>query len=182
MSQEKLQEHYHKIIEIIGEDPKREGLQKTPERVAKAMQFLTSGYEKNIEDLVGDAIFDSSANDIVLIKNIEFYSLCEHHLLPFHGVAHIAYIPDGKIIGLSKIARIVDMYTRRLQVQEHLTNQVADAIYQILKPRWVGVGFEAKHFCMMMRGVEKESSKTFSCTFRGEKDECSNRDFINLIK
>ena len=178
-----MDEYFRKIIEHIGEDPNREGLIKTPTRAAKALQFMTQGYKKNINEIVNGAIFTSENDEMVIVKDIELYSLCEHHLLPFFGKAHVAYIPKGKIIGLSKIARIVDMYARRLQVQENLTREIAKTLMDVTGALGVGVVIEARHLCMMMRGVEKQNSvmKT-SCllgTFR--KDEATRKEFLTLI-
>jgi GTP cyclohydrolase I len=155
---ERLDVLYEKIIKGIGEDPSREGLLKTPGRAAHAMQYLTRGYQQTIEEVVNKAIFDSDNDEMILVKDIELYSLCEHHLLPFIGKCHVAYIPTGKVVGLSKIARIVDMYARRLQIQENLTKQIADTLMDAIQPAGVGVIIEAKHLCMMMRGVEKQNS------------------------
>lgn len=168
----------------LGEDPDREGLRRTPLRVAKAMDFLTSGYEMSVDAVVRGAIFEESCQELVLIKDIEFYSLCEHHVLPFFGKAHVAYLPDRKIIGLSKVARIVDVFARRLQVQERLTNQVADAMMEILEPHGVGVIMEASHFCMMMRGVQKQNSSTVTSAMRGSlRDNARTRsELMDLLK
>jgi len=168
----------------LGEDPEREGLHRTPLRVAKAMDFLTSGYRTRLEDVVHEAIFDDCCQEMVVVKDVEFYSLCEHHILPFFGRATVGYIPNGKIIGLSKVARLVDMYARRLQVQERLTNQIADAIMEILKPYGAGVVIEASHFCMMMRGVEKQNSSTVTSAMRGtfRQDPRTRAEFLDLIK
>lgn len=178
-----MDQFYRKMIEIIGEDPNREGLQKTPQRAAKAFAFLTQGYKKNINEVVNGAIFKSDNDEMIIVKNIELYSLCEHHLLPFFGQAHVGYIPKGKIIGLSKIARIVDMYARRLQVQENLTKEIATTLMNVTGALGVGVVIEAKHLCMMMRGVEKQNSlmKT-SCllgAFRSE--DATRKEFLSLI-
>lgn len=172
------------MIERVGEDPEREGLLKTPQRVAKSMDFLTSGYRSSVEEVVNGAIFDEDAEDMVLVKDIEFYSMCEHHMLPFYGKAHVAYIPDGKIIGLSKLARIVDVFARRLQVQERLTSQVAQALEDLLEPAGVAVTTDAAHFCMMMRGVQKQGSTTLTSAFRGKfkEDENLRRQFLEMIK
>jgi GTP cyclohydrolase I len=152
----------------LGEDPERDGLVRTPLRVAKAMDFLTSGYRTELAEVVNDAIFEDDGEEMVLVKDIEFYSLCEHHMLPFYGRVHIAYIPNGKIIGLSKLARVADVFARRLQVQERFTNQVADALEELLAPKGVAVMAEAVHFCMMMRGVQKQNSSTLTTAMRGE--------------
>ncbi|BBM84093.1 GTP cyclohydrolase 1 2 [Candidatus Uabimicrobium amorphum] len=171
------------LIEQIGEDPEREGLVKTPQRAAKAFRFLTQGYEQDIYEITNDAIFTSDANDMVVVKNIELYSLCEHHLLPFIGTCHVGYLPNGKVIGLSKIARIVDMFARRLQIQENLTRQIANAMMEILQPLGVGVVVESKHLCMMMRGVEKQNSlmKT-SCMLGNFRNQPQTRsEFLHLI-
>ncbi len=167
---------------LIGEDPEREGLLKTPERVAKAMEFMTRGYHESLDDVVGDAIFEEEHRNMVMVRDIELYSLCEHHLLPFFGKAHVAYIPDGRIVGLSKLPRLVDHFARRLQVQERLTEQVAHAVEQVLSPLGVGVVIEAFHLCMMMRGVEKQNSRTITSALRGVfRDDARTRDeFLSL--
>ena len=172
------------MLEKIGEDPQREGLQRTPLRVAKAMDFLTSGYDNTVEDVVRDAVFNEDCEEMVLVRDIEFYSLCEHHVLPFFGRAHVAYMPHGKVIGLSKVARIVDLFARRLQVQERLTNQVADALMEVLKPHGVAVIMEASHFCMMMRGVQKQNSVTVTSAMRGSfKTNASSRaELMSMIE
>ena len=181
---ESLKEHYSKVLELIGEDPSREGLIKTPERVAKAMQFLTQGYEMNATEILQSAMFSEDYSQMVLVKEIEFYSLCEHHLLPFFGKAHIAYIPDGNIVGLSKLPRVVDAFSRRLQVQERLTNEIRDCIQDTLKPKGVAVVMEARHLCMQMRGVEKQSSLTTTSAFSGAflDSEKTRLEFMNLIR
>ena len=181
---ESLKEHYSKVLELIGEDPSREGLIKTPERVAKAMQFLTQGYEMNATEILQSAIFSEDYSQMVLVKEIEFYSLCEHHLLPFFGKAHIAYIPDGNIVGLSKLPRVVDAFSRRLQVQERLTNEIRDCVQDTLKPKGVAVVMEARHLCMQMRGVEKQSSLTTTSAFSGAflESEKTRLEFMNLIR
>ena len=179
-----LEEITKSLLESIGEDPNREGLLKTPQRVAKSWEFLSKGYEEDLDTLINNAIFEESAKDMVIVKNIEFYSLCEHHLIPFHGKAHVAYIPDGKIIGLSKIPRIIDHYSKRLQVQERLTNQIANTLQDILQPKGVAVVMEGKHFCMLMRGVQKQNSIATTSAMLGlfrEKDTTRN-EFLNLIQ
>jgi GTP cyclohydrolase I len=175
---------YRELLEAIGEDPSRQGLLKTPERAARALEFLTQGYRQSVEEIVNSAIFDSEASEIVLVKDIELYSMCEHHLLPFIGRAHVAYIPNGKVIGLSKVARIVDLFARRLQIQENLTTQIAESLMDCLEPAGVAVVVEAKHLCMMMRGVEKQNSvmKT-SCLLGSFKDDARTRsEFLSLLK
>jgi len=171
------------LLKNIGEDPKREGLLETPRRVADAYEFLTSGYGKNIEEVMNDALFNEKYDEMVLVKNIDFYSLCEHHMLPFYGKVHVAYIPDGKIVGLSKIPRIVDVFARRLQVQERMTQQIADTIDKYLQPIGVAVVSEANHMCMMMRGVEKQNSSATSSAMHGIfKDDARTRsEFLTLI-
>ncbi len=176
--------HVREILKLIGEDPDREGLLKTPERVAKAMQFLTQGYDQSGETIIKSALFDEEYQQMVLVKDIELYSMCEHHMLPFLGHAHIAYIPDGKITGLSKIARVVDTFARRLQVQERLTVQIRDCIQQSLHPLGVAVVIEAMHTCMKIRGVEKSNAVTTTSAFSGVflKDARTRNEFLNLIK
>jgi GTP cyclohydrolase I len=171
------------LLKNIGEDPEREGLLDTPRRVADAYEFLTSGYTKDIEDVMNEAVFNEKYDEMVLVKNIDFYSLCEHHMLPFYGKVHVAYIPDGKIIGLSKIPRIVDVFARRLQVQERMTQQIADTLAQYLQPRGVAVVSEAYHMCMMMRGVQKQNSSATASAVHGDfKDDPRTRtEFLNLI-
>jgi GTP cyclohydrolase I len=181
---ELLEKAYHTLLEAIGEDVDRQGLQRTPIRAARALEFLTQGYRQNLDDIINDAVFDSDASEIILVKDIELYSLCEHHLLPFIGRAHVAYIPNGKVIGLSKVARIVDVYARRLQIQENLTTQIAESLMSCLEPAGVAVVVEAKHLCMMMRGVEKQNSvmKT-SCLLGSFKDDARTRsEFLSLLK
>lgn len=179
-----IAESVERILRELGEDPKREGLLNTPERSEKALKFLTSGYETNVEELVNGAIFSEKCDEMVLVKDIEFFSLCEHHMLPFYGKAHVAYLPNNKIIGLSKIPRIVDMFARRLQVQERLTQQVAQCIQDVLQPRGVGVVIEARHFCMMMRGVEKQHSGTVTSAMLGSmrQRKDSRDEFLALIR
>ncbi len=175
---------FQQILEAIGEDASRQGLRKTPDRAARAFEFLTQGYRQCVEDIVNGAIFDSDASEIILVKDIELYSMCEHHLLPFIGRAHVAYIPNGKVIGLSKVARIVDVFARRFQIQENLTTQIADALMETLRPNGVAVVIDAKHLCMMMRGVEKQNSvmKT-SCLLGSFKDDARTRsEFLSLLK
>ena len=179
-----LSESFHEILEAVGEDPSRQGLRKTPVRAARAFEFLTQGYRQCVEDIVNGAIFDSDASEIILVKDIELYSMCEHHLLPFIGRAHVAYIPNGKVIGLSKVARVVDVFARRFQIQENLTTQIADALMETLRPNGVAVVIDAKHLCMMMRGVEKQNSvmKT-SCLLGSFKDDARTRsEFLSLLK
>ncbi len=179
---ESLKGSYRSIIGAIGEDPEREGLLKTPERMAKAMQFITQGYSMNAADILNSAKFHEDYNEMVLVKNIELYSLCEHHLLPFFGKAHIAYIPNGVITGLSKLAHVVECYSRRLQVQERLTHQILDVIQETLNPLGVGVVIEAQHLCMMMRGVNKQNSVTTTSAFSGEFLKNNTRsEFLKLI-
>ena len=171
------------LLKNIGEDPQREGLLETPRRVADAYEFLTSGYDKNIEEVMNEALFNEKYDEMVLVKNIDFYSLCEHHMLPFYGKVHVAYIPDGKIIGLSKIPRLVDVFARRLQVQERMTQQIADTLAKYLQPKGVAVVSEAYHMCMMMRGVQKQNSSATASAVHGDfKDDPRTRsEFLNLI-
>jgi len=171
-------------LELLGEDPERAGLLKTPQRVANALTWLTRGYEQDAREVIGDALFAESHENMVLVRDIELYSLCEHHLLPFFGKAHIAYIPDGHIVGLSKLPRVVEVFARRLQVQERLTEQIADALQQVLAPRGVGVVVEAVHLCMMMRGVEKQNSSTITSALRGTfRGDAKTRDeFLRLVQ
>lgn len=179
---ESLKGSYRSIIDAIGEDPNREGLIKTPERMAKAMQFITQGYTMNAADILNSAKFHEDYNEMVIVKNIELYSLCEHHLLPFFGKAHIAYIPNGVITGLSKLAHVVEAFSRRLQVQERLTHEILDVIQDTLKPHGVGVVIEAQHLCMMMRGVQKQNSVTTTSAFSGEFLKNNTRsEFLKLI-
>jgi GTP cyclohydrolase IA len=177
-----LTENYSKVLTLLGEDPEREGLQKTPERLAKAMQFLTQGYDMDARAILESARFKESVSEMIVVKDIELYSMCEHHMLPFYGKAHVAYIPDGYITGLSKIARVVDVYARRLQVQERLTTQILDAIKETLNPLGVAVVIEASHLCMMMRGVQKQNSVTTTSAFSGEFEKHQTRsEFMKLI-
>lgn len=177
-----LKENYKQCLDMLGEDPSREGLLKTPERLAKAMQFLTQGYDQDAHQILESAKFKEHISEMVVVKDIELYSLCEHHILPFFGKAHIAYIPNGYITGLSKIARVVDVYARRLQVQERLTTQILDAIKDTLNPLGVAVVIEAKHLCMMMRGVQKQNSVTTTSAFWGEFEKAETRsEFTKLI-
>ncbi len=180
----KIAENIKSVLHEIGENPTREGLLKTPERVAKSLDFLTNGYEKKPDEILKSAMFAEDYSQMVLVKDIELYSLCEHHMLPFFGKAHIAYIPDGHIVGLSKIPRIVDVFARRLQVQERLTDQIKDCIQNTLKPRGVAVVIEAQHLCMQMRGVQKQHSSTTTSAFSGifMTDEKTRAEFMNLIK
>ena len=179
---EKIQSNYEDILHLLGEDKAREGLLKTPERAAKAMRFLTEGYEQDPKKILKSAMFEETYNEMVIVKDIELYSLCEHHMLPFFGKAHIAYIPNGHIVGLSKIPRVVDVFARRLQVQERLTEQILDCINETLQPTGVAVVIEASHMCMMMRGVQKQNSTTTTSGFRGAFKETDTRsEFLKLI-
>ena len=184
VSDKEAEEAIIKILEWMGEDPSREGLINTPKRVAKAWDFLTKGYNENLDDLINNAIFEGESKDMVIVKNIEFYSLCEHHMIPFYGKAHIGYIPDGKIIGLSKLARITDLFSQRLQVQERLTNQIAQCLQEVLKPRGVAVVLEGKHFCMLSRGVQKQNSIATSSSMLGifREKESTRNEFLKLIE
>jgi GTP cyclohydrolase I len=177
-------EYFARIIEGVGEDITREGLLKTPHRAARAFEFLTQGYHKNLEEVINGALFSSDSDEMVVVKDIELYSMCEHHLLPFFGKAHVAYIPNGKIIGLSKVARIVDMYARRLQVQENLTKNIADCLMYATGALGVGVVIEAKHLCMMMRGVEKQNSMMKTSCLKGifREDQACRKEFLSLIQ
>lgn len=179
-----LQNEFKKLIEQIGEDPAREGLVKTPERAAKAMSFLTQGYHQTLDEIVNNAVFESDSDEMVIVKNIELYSMCEHHMLPFIGQCHVAYLPQGKVLGLSKIARIVDMYARRLQIQENLTKQIADAVQEVTAGQGVGVVVESRHLCMMMRGVQKQNSTMTTSVMLGrfKKDINTRNEFLNLLR
>jgi GTP cyclohydrolase IA len=179
-----LQDLYAGVLSELGEDPQREGLLKTPERVAKAMKFLTNGYALNPDEIIESAIFHEEYSEMVIVKDIEVYSMCEHHMLPFFGKAHVAYIPDGKIVGLSKIPRVVDAYSRRLQVQERLTIEIRDAIQRTLAPKGVAVVIECAHMCMQMRGVQKQNSVTTTSAFTGlfMTNDATRKEFINLVQ
>ncbi len=180
--QTKFEDSVKNMLSIIGEDPYREGLIKTPERVYKAFKFMTRGYKQNPKTILNEALFESSNNEMVLIKDIEFYSMCEHHLLPIIGRAHVAYIPDGKVVGLSKIPRMVEVFARRLQIQEQMTEQIADAIKEVIEPKGVGVVIQARHMCMEMRGVEKVNSTTTTSALRGMfLQEKTRSEFFNII-
>ncbi|MBQ3744441.1 MAG: GTP cyclohydrolase I FolE [Prevotella sp.] len=179
---EELAAHYHQILTLLGEDPEREGLLKTPMRVAKAMQVLTRGYQMDAHKVLTDALFREDYSQMVIVKDIDFFSLCEHHMLPFYGKAHVAYIPNGYITGLSKIARVVDIYAHRLQVQERMTQQIKDCIQETLKPLGVMVVVEARHMCMQMRGIEKQNAITTTSDFSGAFNQAKTRqEFMNLI-
>lgn len=180
----RIGDHYEDILRDLGEDPSREGLLRTPLRAEKAMRYLTSGYTRNVDELINGALFTAENDDMVVVKNVEYYSLCEHHMLPFFGQMHVAYLPDKKIIGLSKIPRIIDVFARRLQVQERITQQVADTLMDVLQPRGVAVVSEAQHFCMMMRGVEKQCSSTVTSAMLGEfrRNKATKDEFLALIR
>ena len=171
------------MLSALGEDPDRDGLQKTPERVEKALRFLTQGYQQSAAGVIGEALFEGSHHNMVVVRDIEFYSMCEHHMLPFFGKAHVAYLPNGRIVGLSKMARVVDVFARRLQVQERMTDQIADALTAELHPRGVGVVLEAAHFCIMMRGVQKQNSQTVTSAMRGAflDDQRTREEFLRLV-
>lgn len=179
-----METYFRQIIEALGEDPHREGLRDTPKRAASAIKFLTQGYHQSIDQIINNALFTSDNEEMILVKNIELYSLCEHHLLPFIGKCHVAYLPNGKIIGLSKVARIVDMHARRLQVQENLTKEIAQTIFNILGAAGVGVIIEAQHLCMMMRGVEKQNSIMITSVMLGtfREDPRTRTEFLDLVK
>jgi len=182
-AQDPIEGHIEAVLKELGEDPARDGLLKTPTRVARAYRFLTDGYAQDPEEILNGALFDVDYDEMVLVRDIEFYSLCEHHMLPFFGHVHVGYIPDGKVLGLSKIPRIVEMFSRRLQVQERLTMQVASTLEQVLKPKGVGIVIESKHLCMVMRGVEKQGSYAITSSLRGEfeNDPKTRSEFMNLI-
>jgi len=179
----KMEGEFKKILELVGENPKREGLKKTPERASEAFRFFTSGYDQKIKDVVNGAIYKEKSNNMVVLKDIGFYSLCEHHLLPFFGKCHIGYIPNRKVLGLSKLPRIVNMFARRLQIQERITSQIADTINKVIKPKGVAVVMEADHMCMMMRGVQKQGSKTVTSSVLGafSKNRKTREEFLKLI-
>lgn len=179
-----IEGHYREIIKLLGEDVDREGLLRTPERAAKAMHFLTQGYRQDLDELINEAVFTSDTDELVILRNIEMYSLCEHHMLPFIGKCHVAYLPDGKVLGLSKIARIVDLFARRLQIQEVLTRQIAETVQKAINGRGVGVVIEAQHMCMMMRGIEKQNSvMTSSCMLGSFRTQPQTRnEFLRLIR
>ena len=181
--EEEFEQAVTKVLELLGEDPKREGLLQTPKRVAKALKFLTEGYDQDPKEILNQALFSTSNDEMVLVRDIEFYSMCEHHMLPIIGRAHVAYIPDGKVVGLSKIPRIVNVYARRLQIQEQMTEQIADAISETIKPKGVAVVVHARHMCMEMRGVQKINSTTVSSALRGlfKSVERTRNEFYNLI-
>ncbi len=181
--EEEFEQAVTKVLELLGEDPTREGLLQTPSRVAKALKFLTEGYDQDPKQILNQALFSTSNDEMVLVRDIEFYSMCEHHMLPIIGRAHVAYIPDGKVVGLSKIPRIVNVYARRLQIQEQMTEQIADAILETIKPKGVAVVVHARHMCMEMRGVQKINSTTVSSALRGlfKSDERTRSEFYNLI-
>jgi GTP cyclohydrolase I len=171
------------ILVALGEDPDRPGLRRTPERVAEALRFFTSGYRRSLAEVVGEGVFEEPHEEMILVRDIELYSLCEHHLLPFYGRAHIAYIPDGRLLGLSKVPRLVEVFARRIQIQERLTDQIADAVMEVLQPQGVGVVIDAAHLCMMMRGVEKQNSRTVTSALRGRfrSDPKTRTEFLELV-
>lgn len=178
-----FENHIKGILELVGENPNREGLQRTPARVAKAWKYFTSGYDQDAKQILVSAVFREKYNEMVIVKDIDFFSMCEHHLLPFYGKVHIAYIPDGKILGLSKIPRLIEVFSRRLQVQERMTQEIADTLYETLEPDGVGVVIEARHLCMMMRGVEKQNSLATTSAMLGSfrEDEKTRNEFLKLI-
>ncbi|UCE17369.1 MAG: GTP cyclohydrolase I FolE [Gemmatimonadota bacterium] len=180
----RVRKYVKELLEQIGEDPRREGLRKTPQRVEDVLSFLTDGYQQDLSAIVNGAVFKEKVDDMVIVKDVNFFSLCEHHLLPFYGTCHIGYLPTGKILGLSKFPRIVEMYSRRLQLQERLTNQIANAIQEILNPLGVAVVMEAAHLCMMMRGVEKQGSTTVTSAMLGDfrEDDKTRNEFLRLIE
>ncbi|MBD3410159.1 MAG: GTP cyclohydrolase I FolE [Ignavibacteriales bacterium] len=181
--EQRVEKLFHNFLELIGEDPEREGLLRTPERVAKAWEFLTSGYRMDVEKVLNNAVFEEDYDEMVIVKDVDFYSVCEHHLLPIYGKAHVAYIPNGKIVGLSKLPRLVDVFARRLQVQERMTRQIADTIQEAIQPDGVAVVVEGYHMCMMMRGVQKQNSRAVTSAVHGAfKDDARTRnEFMNLI-
>ncbi len=183
MNKDKIQNLIRELLLELGEDPQREGLIKTPERVARSWEYITRGYHQNIDDVINGALFHENAKGMIIVRDIEFYSMCEHHLLPFFGVAHIGYIPDKKLLGISKIPRIVDMFARRLQLQERLTQQIADTLNEILEPKGLGVVLEARHMCMQMRGVKKSQSMTTTSSVLGEfhDDPETRAEFLGMI-
>lgn len=178
-----IAQHYRHIISALGENPEREGLRDTPKRAAKAMQFLNAGYHQSLDDIVNGAVFESQTDEMVLVKDVELYSMCEHHLLPFIGKCHIAYLPSGRVLGLSKFARIVDMYARRMQIQENLTREIAEAVQQVTQARGVAVVIEARHLCMMMRGVEKQNSSMTTSVMLGDfrANQATRQEFLTLV-
>jgi GTP cyclohydrolase I len=184
LSQVSMQEMYREILSRLGEDPDRDGLLRTPERVEKALRFLTKGHSEDAKEILQGALFDVAYDEMVIVKDVEVFSLCEHHMLPFFGKVHVAYLPNGKVLGLSKIARLVDVYARRLQVQERLTQQIADAIEDAIQPQGVGVVIEARHLCMMMRGVEKQHSSTVTSAMLGSfrQDQQTRNEFLSLVR
>jgi GTP cyclohydrolase IA len=179
----RVEKLFHNFLELIGEDPEREGLLRTPERVAKAWEFLTSGYRMDVEKVLNNAVFEEDYDEMVIVKDVDFYSVCEHHLLPIYGKAHVAYIPNGKIVGLSKLPRLVDVFARRLQVQERMTRQIADTIQEAIQPDGVAVVVEGYHMCMMMRGVQKQNSRAITSAVHGafKEDARTRNEFMNLI-
>ncbi len=184
MSEKAVEGLVRQLLIDLGEDPDREGLKRTPERVERSLEFLTRGYRTTVEDILNDAVFEEECDEMVVVKDIELYSMCEHHMLPFIGKVHVAYVPDGRIVGLSKVPRIVEMFSRRLQVQERLTMQVANALDQAIRPKGVGVVVEAAHLCMMMRGVEKQNSKAVTSCMLGRfrSDQRTRAEFLNFIR